>query len=133
TVALVISPYTQTGSVDSTFYSTSSMLRTIELIVGLPPMTQFDTAATPMLSSFADTPVMRSFGAMTPSQPLDQLNTALSPMAAESAAMDFSAEDRAPEQALNQAIWKSVRGAESEMPRPSTAFRTHAAAEDDDD
>src|SRR5262249_59235665 len=55
TVALVISPYTQTGSVDSTFYSTSSMLRTIELIVGLPPMTQFD-AATPMLATFADTP-----------------------------------------------------------------------------
>src|SRR5207302_6226294 len=82
TVALVISPYTQTGSLDSTWYSTSSMLRTIELIVGLPPMTQFDAAATPMLSAFTDMPQLQAYTALVPDQPLDELNTATSPMSA---------------------------------------------------
>ena len=139
TVALVISPYTQTGGLDSTLYSTSSMLRTIELIIGLPPMSQFDAAATPMLSSFTDSPRLQPFTAMVPSQPLDELNTAASPMAAESQAMDFSAEDRAPEVALNRAIWQSVRGADSEMPAAHSAFRsvaiqsTESTAAGDDD
>jgi YVTN family beta-propeller protein len=123
TVALAISPYTQTGRVDSTFYSTVSMLRTIELIVGLGPMTQFDAAATPMLASFTDTPNPRAYTAIQPLQPLDELNAEDAPMAAESLGMDFSAEDRAPDEALNEAIWKSVRGAASEMPAARTRFR----------
>jgi YVTN family beta-propeller protein len=123
TVALLISPYTQTGAVDSTFYSTSSMLRTIELIVGLPPMTQFDAAATPMLASFTDTPNLQAYSVIVPDQPLDELNTASSPMSGQSAAMDFTAEDRAPAQALNEAIWQSVRGADSRMPEARTSFR----------
>ena len=123
TVALLVSPYTQTGRVDSTFYSTVSMLRTIELIVGLGPMTQFDAAATPMLASFTDTPDPRPYTALEPAQPLDELNADDGPMVAESLAMDFSAEDRAPDDALNEAIWKSIRGADSDMPAPRTAFR----------
>jgi YVTN family beta-propeller protein len=123
TVALAISPYTQTGTVDSTLYSTSSTLRTIELIVGLPPMTQFDAAATPLLASFTDAPKLDAYTAIVPDQPLDDLNTAASPMSAESEEMDFSAEDRAPEQALNEAIWQSVRGPESGMPPARTTFR----------
>jgi YVTN family beta-propeller protein len=123
TEALVISPYTQTGRVDSTFYSTVSMLRTIELIVGLAPMTQFDAAATPMLASFTDTPELRPYTAIVPAQPLDELNAVDAPLAAESLAMDFSSEDRAPDRALNEAIWKSVRGGASDMPSPRTAFR----------
>src|SRR5262249_14302236 len=55
TIVQVISPYTQTGKVDSTFYSQVSMLRTMELIVGIGPMSQYDAAATPMLNSFSDT------------------------------------------------------------------------------
>jgi hypothetical protein len=99
------------------------MLRTIELIVGLPPMTQFDAAATPMLDSFTDTPNLQPYSAIVPDQPLDELNTAASPMSAQSEAMDFTAEDRAPEQALNEAIWQSVRGSASSMPAPRTSFR----------
>jgi YVTN family beta-propeller protein len=139
TEALVISPYTQTGAVDSTFYSTSSMLRTLELIVGLPPMTQFDAAATPMLNSFTDTPNLQPYTAIIPDQPLDELNVASAPMAAESLGMDFSAEDRAPDEVLNAAIWKSVRGEASEMPAPRTAFREPSRSQpltptrDDDD
>src|SRR5262249_1378257 len=118
--------------------STSSMLRTIELIVGLPPMTQFDTAATPMLASFSDTPNLRPYVALVPDQALDEMNTAASPRAAEAAAVDFTAEDRAPGPARNDASWKRVRGADSDMPQPSTAFRTPygqaatPATEDDD-
>jgi YVTN family beta-propeller protein len=133
TVALAISPYTQTGRIDSTFYSTSSMLRTIELIVGLPPMSQFDAAATPMLASFTDTPDPRPYTAIVPAQPLDELNAHDAPMAAESLEMDFTAEDRTPELALNVAIWQSVRGADSEMPRPRTSFRSAVGETDDDD
>jgi hypothetical protein len=51
-VSQLISPYTQTGAVDSTFYSTASMLRTIELLVGITPLTQFDAFATPMIHAF---------------------------------------------------------------------------------
>ena len=54
TVAYAISPYARRGAVDSTMYSTCSMLRTMELILGLQPMTQFDAAATPMYNSFQD-------------------------------------------------------------------------------
>src|SRR5262249_49132510 len=56
TVALAISPYIKKGSVDSTLYSTSSMLRTMELILGLEPMSQFDASARPMFASFASQP-----------------------------------------------------------------------------
>ena len=52
TAALVISPYVKRGIIDSTLYSTSSMLRTMELLLGLSPMSQYDAAATPMYASF---------------------------------------------------------------------------------
>ncbi|WP_161798252.1 bifunctional YncE family protein/alkaline phosphatase family protein [Aneurinibacillus tyrosinisolvens] len=123
TVALAISPYTQTGKVDSTFYTTSSMLRTMELIMGIAPMTQFDASATPMVNSFTDKPNFAPYKVLTPKQPLDELNQKNAPMAAESAKMNLASEDKAPEQQLNQAIWRSVKGAESEMPAPKSNFR----------
>jgi YVTN family beta-propeller protein len=123
TVALVISPYTQTGKVDSTFYTTSSMLRTMELIVGIRPMTQFDASATPMINSFTDKPKFEPYKAIIPSQPLDELNKPNAPLATESAKMNLAVEDQAPEQVLNQAIWKSVKGAGSTMPAPKSTFR----------
>jgi YVTN family beta-propeller protein len=82
TIAQVISPYTQTGKVDSTFYSQVSVLRTIEQIVGIGPMTQFDAAATPMLNSFSDTPNMTPFTAIVPTQNVHEKNPVSPPMAA---------------------------------------------------
>ena len=64
TVALVISPYTKRAYVDSTMYSTTSMLRTIELILGLQPMSQFDAAATPMFHSFQTVADLRPYTAV---------------------------------------------------------------------
>jgi hypothetical protein len=130
TTALVVSPYTQTGKVDSTLYSTVSMMRTMELLAGVGPLTQFDAAATPMTASFTGTPNLTPYTALTPAQPMDQRNAATAPMAAESARMDFTNVDLAPEQQLNEAIWKSVKGADSPMPAPQHTV-TPAAEVDD--
>ena len=65
-VAFVVSPFTRRGAVDSTLYTTSGMLRTMELILGLPPMTQYDAAATPMYNAFTTSPTLRSRGATKP-------------------------------------------------------------------
>jgi len=121
TEALVISPFSRLGKVDSTFYSTVAMLRTMELIAGLGPLTQFDTAATPMLNSFTNKPNLSPYSAITPSQSLTEVNPPTAPMAAQSAAMNFSAADAADEPTLNEAIWKSVRGADSTMPAPRSS------------
>jgi YVTN family beta-propeller protein len=118
TVGQVISPYTQYGTVDSTLYSTVSMLRTIELILGLPPLTQFDAAATPMFAAFRTTPNLAPYVAATPIQSITQTNTIFSPMSEQSARLDFSEEDAAPEQILNEAIRESVRGARAPRTKP---------------
>jgi YVTN family beta-propeller protein len=118
TVSLAISPYTQTGQVDSTFYSTNSMLRTMELLTGLRPLTQFDAYATPMIGSFTNRPNFAPFQSVRPSQPLDEKNPVTAPLAAQSAQQDLTKEDRIDEQLFNQAIWKSVKGADSVMPAP---------------
>jgi YVTN family beta-propeller protein len=122
TTAQVISPYTQTGKVDSTFYSTVSMLKSIEQILGIGPLTQFDAAATPMTNSFSSTPNLTQYDAIKPSDAvLNETNTASSPLAMQSAKMDFSHADAAPEDILNEAIWKSVKGASSTMPAPRSS------------
>jgi YVTN family beta-propeller protein len=116
--ALVISPYTQTGGVDSTFYSTASALRTMELILGVGPMTQFDAVATPMTASFTMTPDYRPFDVLPPEVSLWAKNQSFAPMARWSANADFSHPDLENPTRENQAIWKSVRGRHSEMPLP---------------
>jgi YVTN family beta-propeller protein len=110
TVAQVISPYTQTGRVDSTFYSTVSMLRTLELIMGIPPLTQFDAAATPMSASFSTTPGFQTYDAITPMTSLTATNSAAAPMAALAATWDYSVPDRIPTRLANLALWKSLKG-----------------------
>jgi len=75
--ALVISPWTKRHVVDSTLYSTTSMLRTMELILGLQPMSQFDAAATPMWASFADAVDLASFSARPAQVDLEARNTKL--------------------------------------------------------
>lgn len=118
TLALAISPYTQTGKVDSTFYSTASMVRTIGLITGLKPLTQFDAFATPMSASFTANPNTAPYTAIKPGYDMTTVNGADAPMAKLSGAQDTTSEDKINEQAYNQAIWKSVRGAGSAMPAP---------------
>jgi hypothetical protein len=115
TEALVISPYTQSAKVDSTFYSTVSMLRTMELITGVPPLTQFDASATPMLNAFTNKPNQAPFRALIPAQSLTQTNSTSAPMAAQPAEMNFGDADLNNPDTLNRAIWQSVKGANSTM------------------
>src|SRR6185312_10759865 len=74
TVALVISPYTKRKHVDSTLYSTASMLRTMELILGLKPMSQFDAAARPMYHSFTAKPDVTPYTHEVPKWDLKEMN-----------------------------------------------------------
>jgi hypothetical protein len=118
TVALVISPYTQHGRVDSTMYSTSAMLRTMELVLGLEPMSQFDAAARPMYRSFAGQPNFATYKHTVPDADMKAMNTATAWGAKLSDSFDFSREDAADDLLLGEVIWHSVRGAGSPMPPP---------------
>jgi YVTN family beta-propeller protein len=118
--AFVISPYTHTGAVDGTMYNTTSMLRTIELILGLRPMTQFDAAARPMFNAFSAEAVMTNYNAEKPRISLEERNPAASPSAARSREMDFSDADRADDDELNDILWRAIR--HSEPPPPVRSF-----------
>ena len=134
TVALVISPYTKRGAVDSTMYSTSSMLRTMELILGLRPMSQFDAAATPMYNSFQPQPDARPYAAAPAQVDLNERNGKLAWGVEKSRKLDFTKEDAADDLVLNEIIWRSVRGPQSKMPAPvRAAFVFPHPAKDDDD
>ncbi|WP_218010408.1 bifunctional YncE family protein/alkaline phosphatase family protein [Actinomadura chibensis] len=133
TLALVISPYTQTGRVDSTFYSTVSMVRTIQLISGIRPLTQFDAYATPMTAAFTSRPNTRPYDAVVPQWPRTETNSASAPLAAVSAQQQLGKEDQIDERTFNQAIWQSVRGKGAEMPEPRHRLPGAPAVEHDDD
>jgi YVTN family beta-propeller protein len=133
TVALVVSPYTKRHHVDSTLYSTSSMLRSMELILGLRPMSQFDAAATLMYAAFQPNPDLRPYSAAPPQVSLEELNPATAWGAKRSKKMDFSKEDAADDLALNEIIWRSVRGPHSPMPAPTRAAFVFAPPNDRDD
>jgi DNA-binding beta-propeller fold protein YncE len=137
TVALVISPYTRCGRVDSSLYSTTSMVRTIELILGLKPMSQFDAAARPMYASFQSTPDLRPFQHLTPKVDLAERNGPQAYGAAMSEKFDLTRVDAVDDRLLNDVIWHSVRGRNSTTPAPVHAafFIAHRKAgnhEDDD-
>ena len=98
------------------------MLRSIELLLGLPPMSQYDAAATPMYNAMGTTADLTPYSHEKPRIDLNALNTALAWGAKESLEMNLDEYDRAPMLALNEIIWKSVRGAASEMPLPIARF-----------
>ena len=118
TVGFVISPFCKRGVVDSTFYTTASMIRTMELILGLPPMTQFDAGATPMFNCFQKTSQPTPFAVVTPTVNLLAKNTIRSPFARQSAKMDFREYDEAPEDELNRILWHTARGMDAPYPTP---------------
>ena len=121
TVALAISPYIKKKSVDSSMYSTSSMLRTIELCLGLDPMSQFDAAARPMSAAFGPTPDLAAYVARPAGVDLKAVNLATAWGAAKSLELDLEVEDRADDLVFNEIIWKSVKGSGSAMPPPVRA------------
>lgn len=114
-VLLLASPYARRGAVDSTFYTTSSVVRSIGLLLGLSPLSQYDAGATPLGNAFTGHPDRTPFTALPNRWPLDELN----PHASRSAIpdRDLAGPDQADEEALNREIWASVRPGER-MPPP---------------
>ena len=136
TTAYCVSPYTKRGAVVSTQYNTTSLLRTIEQILGLPPMNQFDATATPMFDCFTDKPDFDPFRSVANRVPLDAMNprpdtiadALLRRNALLSARLDFERIDACPEDVFNRILWHAVKG--SAAPYPAWAV---TAVEDDDD
>jgi DNA-binding beta-propeller fold protein YncE len=133
-ILLAVSSFSRRGVVDSTLYTTSGVLRTMELVLGLPPMSQYDAAATPMYNAFTTTPSPAPYTVLPARVPLDTKNDWNAPGAAASMRMNFSAPDLAPDLELNQIIWEAVRGRGSVMPPPRrTGFIRPIVADADDD
>ena len=118
TAGLVISPYVKRKVVDSSMYSTVSMLRTVELLLGLPPMTQHDAAAPPMVNSFMARPDLSGFTALPAEIDLMTRNPPHGYGATASARMDFSEYHRIDEDALNRILWHSIKGVHVAYPAP---------------
>jgi Phosphoesterase family len=120
-VAFAVGPHVKRGYVDSHMYSTSSLLRTMELILGMDPMTQFDAAALPLYDSFTSKADLTPFKHLPAQVDLNDVNKPDAYGAKLSATFDFSREDAADDLLLNEVVWRSVRGANSPMPAPVRA------------
>lgn len=135
TTAYVISPYTKRGAVVNTQYNQTSLLRTMELMLGLPPMNQLDATATPMSDCFTDKPDLTPFKAVANNVPLDQMNpepkkisdALLRKYALASARLPLDKVDACPEDLFNRILWHAMKG--SQAPYPTWAIRLV----DDDD
>ncbi len=116
--ALVISPYTKRNEVISTMFSTSGVLRTMELILGLPPMSQYDEAALPLYDCFTSKINLKAFDHIKSNIDLDDKNVAVNKSSKKSASFNLAKEDAIPDLELNETIWKYVKGENSVMPAP---------------
>ncbi|MDB6034485.1 MAG: Phosphoesterase family protein, partial [Verrucomicrobiales bacterium] len=135
TTAYVVSPFTKRGKVVSTQYNQTSILRTMELMLGLPPMNQLDASATPMFDCFTTVPDYRPYTVVTNNIPLDQMNPEprkiadplLRRHAYASARLPLREADKCPEDLLNRILWHAMKG--SQEPYPEWAISRH---EDED-
>jgi YVTN family beta-propeller protein len=129
TVALAISPYTRRKFVDRTCYNQTGMVKTIELILGLPPMNQLDLSATPMRNCFQTKLDLTPYTAVPNKVPLDEMNKPLGKLrgkalywARKSLELNFDREDEADEDTLNRILWHATRGYDTPYPgRPGEA------------
>ncbi len=127
--------FVKQGYVDHTMYSTSSALRTIELILGLPPMSQYDAAAEPMWRCFNNTASHPEFHATANLVDLNLKNKEQSKFSRLSEKFDFSKEDRIPDAKFNEVIWAAIHGLDSPCPAPVRAafFTAEKKGDGDDD
>ncbi len=117
----VVSPYVKRNFVDHTMYSTSSVLRTIELILGMPPMTQYDAAAVPMWRAFSSMINAMPYAVKPANVNLNDKNTTKNVLSTLSEKFDFSQEDKVPDLVFNNVLWKSIKGINYATPSPSRA------------
>jgi YVTN family beta-propeller protein len=124
TTAYIASPYTRRRAVVSTQYNQTSLLRTLELMLGLPPMNQLDATATPLSDCFVDQPDYTPFKAVANNVPLDQMNPEpkkvsdplLRKHAVASAQLPLDQADRCPEDLLNRILWHAMKGSRAAYP-----------------
>jgi YVTN family beta-propeller protein len=132
--AYVAGPFVKRNTVIHSMYSTSGMLRTMELILGLPPMTQYDAGALPFYECFtskSNTAPFKSIGAMVD---LNQRNVAVNGSSKRSELFDLANEDKVPDRDMNEVIWKAIKGENSIMPAPKhSAFVILEKKKKDDD
>jgi YVTN family beta-propeller protein len=114
--AFVAGPYVKRKYADHSMYSTSGMLRTIELILGIPPMSQYDAAAMPMYKCFTNNADNKEYTNILPKVNVDEMNNGLGMLSKKSETFDLSQADRVPDNELNEVIWKSIK---SETPYPA--------------
>jgi YVTN family beta-propeller protein len=117
---LAISPYTRRGVIDSTMYNQSSIMRTMELILGMRPMTHFDAAAHPLTSAFSKTPNNAPYVVEKPRMSLTEKNPEGTRTAARSQKMDFDEADQIDDDELNDILWIAIKG--SQPPPPVRSY-----------
>lgn len=128
----VSGPYVKRNYVDHTMYSTTSVLRTIELILGLPPMTQYDAAATPMWRAFTHKADKTPYTHLPALVNLDDINHKSDDLSKTSGKMDFSREDKVPDTLFNEVLWKGLKGKLPPPPRSAAFVRANPVKDDDD-
>jgi YVTN family beta-propeller protein len=131
--AFVISPYTRRGSVNHTLYTTAGVLRTLELVLGLPPMSQYDAAAKPLFGCFQATPTLTPYQAKAAQVGLDTRNTAWNRSAERSSHFNLAKEDATPDLDLTEVVWKAIKGEDAVVPAPRRGAFLRAAPKHDDD
>ncbi|HTS44151.1 MAG TPA: bifunctional YncE family protein/alkaline phosphatase family protein [Puia sp.] len=131
--AYIAGGYVKRHFVDHTMYSTTSMLRTIELILGIAPMSQYDAAATPMWRCFSSTPDISPFHSLPANINLSDINVAWNELSKKSAKFDFTREDRVPENLFNEVLWKGIKGMNAIVPAPTRAAFVRVNPKDKDD
>jgi YVTN family beta-propeller protein len=114
----VAGPYVKRNAVIHGMYSTSGVLRTMELILGLPPMSQYDAAAMPLYDCFTSKPDFTPYTTKPAQVDLEQRNIAVNESSKRSELFNFAKEDAAPDIDLNEVVWKYVKGEASVMPAP---------------
>jgi DNA-binding beta-propeller fold protein YncE len=131
-VALLAGGFVKKGFVDHTMYSTMSVLRTIELILGLPPMSQYDASAVPMWKCFSSTPDHPAYNAKPINVDLNLKNEVDNRWAELSETFDFTQEDRCPDLEFNKVIWAAIKGENIPCPAPRRAAFFKQGEDDDD-
>ncbi len=121
TTAYVAGGFIKRGFVDHTMYSTSSMVRTIELILGMPPMTQYDAAAEPMWRCFQSTADLTTFKSVPVNVDITEKNTAVNEWQRRSEKFDFTREDAIPDMEFNLVLWHGIKGDDVPLPAPRRA------------
>ncbi len=133
TTAYVAGGFVKRKFVDHTMYSTTSMLRTIELILGLPPMSQYDAAATPMWRCFTSTPDLTPFRSLPAMIDITQKNMVMNEWQRRSEAFDLTKEDAVPDLEFNVVLWHAIKGDHIPFPGPRRAAFIKLKEKDEDD